>query len=93
MDLPSLSDAPGGDGADIGAFEFLPASTPLYIQSVASGVVLSWPTNASDFRLQSETNLASANWTSVSGTPVRIGGLFNLTNAVGGVRFYRLIFP
>jgi hypothetical protein len=92
-DFPSLPNAAGGDGADIGAFEFLPASPPLNIQSVASGVVLSWPTNASEFRLESETNLASANWTSVSGTPAQIGGLFNLTNAAVGVKFYRLIFP
>ncbi len=91
----SITNASGGDGSDIGAYEIQPTSPLLSIQRASSNVVLSWPTDAAGFRLQFVTNLsASNNWTAVGGTPATIGSQLYLTNsATNGNKFYRLIFP
>jgi uncharacterized delta-60 repeat protein len=72
------------------------ARPQLDIQRVGSNVVLSWPSNAADFRLQAATNLAGGNnWQNVSATPSTIGSRFYLTtNAASTARMlYRLIAP
>jgi hypothetical protein len=93
FDFPSIANASGGDGSDIGAFE---AVQPL-LSIIASGpnVVLSWPAPGPVYRLESLTNLAaSSNWTFVSGTPTAIANQFYLTNpANASSKFYRLIYP
>jgi uncharacterized repeat protein (TIGR03803 family) len=61
--------------------------------SFGSGnVVLSWPTNAAGFALQSATNLGSATvWTTVLPAPVVGNGQNLVTNPVSGTQqFYRL---
>jgi hypothetical protein len=56
-------------------------------------VVLTWPTNAAGFTLQSTTNLASsAVWSTNLPSPVVVNTNNIVTNAISGTRkFYRLI--
>jgi hypothetical protein len=64
----------------------------LNLQLGESAVILSWPTNATDFTLQSTTNLgSSAIWTTNLPTPVVLNGQFTVTNPIsGGQQFFRL---
>src|SRR6185369_9160810 len=72
FDFPSISNAPGGDGSDIGAFEVNPP--PLSIVASGKNLVLSWLLEGPGFRLESVTNLpASNNWTLIGGTPAALG--------------------
>jgi uncharacterized repeat protein (TIGR03803 family) len=58
-----------------------------------SDVILTWPTNAAGFTLQSNTNLVSpATWNPVFPAPVIVNGQYAVTNAISGTQmFYRLI--
>ena len=69
----------------------LPPPHLTIIQSSAN-LILTWPTNATGFALQSTTNLGpSAAWSTNSSTPVVINGQNVVTNAISGAqRFYRL---
>jgi uncharacterized repeat protein (TIGR03803 family) len=52
-----------------------------------TNVILTWPTNAAGFTLQSATNLASPVWTPISGQ-------FAVTNGISGAQqFFRLAAP
>jgi probable HAF family extracellular repeat protein len=55
-------------------------------------VILSWPTNAAGFTLQSATNLAPlVNWTDSTNDPKIVGAAFTVTNMVSAnSQFYRL---
>ncbi|MDQ6632357.1 MAG: hypothetical protein M3Y82_11495 [Verrucomicrobiota bacterium] len=54
-------------------------------------LVLSWPTNAVGFTLQSITNLTSTNWISSTNLPIILGGQYTVTNNLSSSsRFYRL---
>ena len=54
-------------------------------------VVLTWPTNAAGFTLQSTTNLAVPVWNTVSPAPLVIGGQYEVISAATGAQmFYRL---
>jgi len=67
---------------------------PLLKIARASGkVVLSWPTNADGFILQSRPNLSpSSVWTTVTNARVTVGNLYMVTNNVDGTsNFYRLV--
>jgi hypothetical protein len=79
---------------DMGAFEVLTVSVPpqLTIIRSATNVVLTWPTNAAGFTLQSSTNLvSSAVWSTVSPVPVIVNGKNTVTNVISGTRkFFRL---
>jgi hypothetical protein len=57
------------------------------------GIVLTWPTNAVGFTLQSTTNLLSpASWVTNSPAPVVIAGQNTVTNPINGPQqFFRLI--
>jgi uncharacterized repeat protein (TIGR03803 family) len=61
---------------------------------IASGtnVILTWPSNAAGFLLQSTTNLLSpVAWSAVSPVPIVINGQFTVTNPVTASQmFYRL---
>ena len=95
VDFSSIINATAGDGSDIGAVEVWPDSPALNIARNLSSVVVSWPVSASDFRLQSVTNvMALPVWTAVTSTPVMAGGRYFVTNSnPDKARFYRLIFP
>src|SRR6185436_1152633 len=64
----------------------------LTISPVGENVILTWPTNATGFTLQSTTNVASSTvWTTNSQAPVVVNGLYTVTNPVSGTQqFYRL---
>jgi uncharacterized repeat protein (TIGR01451 family) len=70
-----------------------PDAPILKIARAGGKVVLSWPTNAVGFSLQSKTNLApSTPWTSVTNIQVTVGNLYMVTNNVDGTaNYYRLI--
>jgi formylglycine-generating enzyme len=66
--------------------------TNLTIIRSAANVILTWPTNATGFTLQSTTNLVSpAVWTTVVPGPVAVNGNNTVTNPISGTQqFYRL---
>ena|ERR1017187_7405513 len=66
--------------------------TNLTIIRSATNVILTWPTNATGFTLQSTTNLVSpAVWTTVVPGPVVVNGNNTVTNPISGTQqFYRL---
>ena len=71
----------------------LPVSLPmLAIIRSGSNVVLTWPTNAAGFTLQSTTNLVSpAVWTTNLPSPVIANGQNTVSNSISGPqKFYRL---
>jgi hypothetical protein len=59
-----------------------------------STVVLSWPTSAGDFTLQTRTNLASGSWSNVTSGITILGTNNVYSNTVGGqAAFFRLLSP
>jgi uncharacterized repeat protein (TIGR03803 family) len=74
----------------------LPASLlpppQLAITIAGTNVILTWPTNAAGFTLESTTNLLPAAWSTNLPAPVVINGQNTVTNPVSGThRFYQLI--
>src|ERR1019366_7254105 len=69
--------------------------TNLTIIRSAANVILTWPTNATGFTLQSTANLVSpAVWTTVVPGPVAVNGNNTVTNPISGTQqFYRLSPP
>ena len=66
---------------------------PPQLAIILSGqnVVLTWPTNATGFTLQSTTNLLPVIWSTVSPSPVIVNGLYTVTNPIEGKQqFYKL---
>jgi hypothetical protein len=90
FDFPSITNAGGGDGSDIGAFEL--GRPTLTIQKFMTAAVLSWPSYCGDFTVQSVPDInASNSWANVAGTPVVVGSQNVLTNGpIVDNRFYRL---
>jgi uncharacterized repeat protein (TIGR03803 family) len=81
-----------GDGT-VFTLTLASAATPnLAIQLVDSEVILTWPTTASSFSLQTATNLPPiAIWTPVTPAPVVVNGQYTVTNAVANRQaYYRL---
>lgn len=66
--------------------------TVLAIRVVDGNVVLSWPTNATGFTLQSATDLAlPVQWVDATNSPAVVGTEFSVTNAMTvGSQFFRL---
>src|SRR5262245_18643880 len=73
----------------IGGVELLPS---LKAWPNGNELILSWPTNAVGFKLQSTLDLKSpVTWIDSTSVPAVIGAHFTLTNTTsGGARFYRL---
>ncbi len=90
IDISLITNANGGDGSDIGAFEF--NSPPLSIQKINNNAVLSWPTLYGSFSLESSTNLISSNsWITAGGTAFVVGSQYQQTNGpISSNRFFRL---
>ncbi len=78
----------GGDPTN--PFAFPPLLTLIPYRA---NVILTWPTNAVGFTLQSTTNLVSpAVWSSNCPAPVVIVGQNTITNpTTGAQKFYRLV--
>jgi uncharacterized repeat protein (TIGR03803 family) len=70
----------------------LPSNQPqLTIASSGQNVLLSWPTNFTDFTLQSTPSLASPVWTTNLPPPVVVSGQNTVTNPISGTQqFFRL---
>lgn len=67
------------------------AGPRLNFTSSGTDLILTWPTNATGFRLQSTTNLISPVWTTNSPTPVVVNGQNTVTNPISGAQqFFRL---
>jgi uncharacterized repeat protein (TIGR03803 family) len=81
-----------GGGSGDGTVFSLVLPPQLTIVGSQTGVILTWPTNATGFTLQSTTNLVSNPlWTTVSPGPVVLNGQNTVTNPVSSARqFYRL---
>jgi hypothetical protein len=86
----ATTNAPGGDGSDIGAFE-LQAPT-LNIVQVGSSVVVAWPSAYVGFTLQFSTNIAlPGGWVNAGGSAAIIGTQYQQTNGpISGNSFFRL---
>ena len=84
----------GGQGGHGTVFRLaLVPFTPPELALVHSGpnLILTWPTNAIGFTLQSTTNLGSPVWTTNSPAPVVVNGQNTVTNPISGTQqFYRL---
>jgi hypothetical protein len=67
----------------------------LNFQNANNSVVLSWPTNATGFMLQSATNLSSPIvWSNSSSMPIAVGTNFTVTNATSAAaQLFRLTKP
>jgi formylglycine-generating enzyme required for sulfatase activity len=75
-----------------GAHRAHPAAVQMGIKPVGKNVLLSWPATATNYVLQSTTNLASASWLTVSNVvPVLVNNSFtvSVTNTARA-RFFRL---
>ena len=84
-----------GGIVDMGAFEIPTVGvSPPQLTIIHSGtdVVLTWPTNATGYTLQSTTNLmSSAVWGTVSPAPIVVNSKNTVTNSISGKQiFYRL---
>jgi hypothetical protein len=94
-DLPSITNAGGGDGSDIGAFEFLPTPQLNIQRGNGNNVVLYWTADAASFRLISAPTLSPAiYWSNVASARVTTGNQIYTTNSTAGAnQFYQLVFP
>jgi len=85
----------GGDSGKGTVFSLsLGVSQPqLTISLSGTSLILTWPTNAAGFILQSTTNLGAFSiWTTVPPAPVVVNGQNTVTNSISGTQqFYRLI--
>jgi hypothetical protein len=79
-------------GTDTASNFFAGVAPQLAIVCSGANVILTWPTNAAGFTLQSTTNLTPpAVWTTVSPAPVVVNTNNAVTNAISGTeQFYRL---
>jgi hypothetical protein len=95
FDLANIPNAAGGDGTDIGAFEFIPvAPVALRILRANASAVVSWPTNEPSFTLEASTNpTVPAAWAVVPGTPAMSNGQFIVVEPLQARKFYRLRSP
>ncbi|MGA3181223.1 MAG: choice-of-anchor tandem repeat GloVer-containing protein [Verrucomicrobiota bacterium] len=70
----------------------IPVPPELTINVSGTDVILTWPTNATGYALESTTNLFPAFWITNADTPVFIRGQNTVTNSIlGKEQFYRLI--
>jgi hypothetical protein len=100
---PDAGTLTGGSYSLVGGFWSIvqQEGAPVLKMTVANGnLVLSWPTNAIGFFVQSAIQLTpgSANWANLAGTPVQVGDHFELTidpalTPPNPIRFFRLYKP
>ena len=83
--------AGGTDAFVVKIVEALPSPT-MQITRFSNGVVISWPTNASGFNLESSDMLApTSNWSGDTNVPVIAGDQNVVTvEAAASMRFFRL---
>ena len=94
----------GGDGRlwfsefsanKIGRYTFPPPPPPAPQVAISfsrpSQIVISWPTNAAGFHLQTRSSMNGSSWMNVTNAPGVAGGKFTVTNSATGDSFYRLM--
>ena len=92
------ADPPGAHNGNAQTSDFalpvtLPATPQLFITLSATNVLLSWPTNAGMFNIQTTGQLIPAAWTNLNPQPVCLvtGVWYQATLPVGGSKtFFRL---
>ena len=78
-----------GADAEVTATAFVPPS--LALSRIGTNSVIKWPAFAFDYQLQSNTNLASADWVPVTNQAAFVGYDNVATNSSGGTnRYFRL---
>lgn len=89
----ATSSGGGGNSGTIFSILLPPPSPQLTITHAGANVVLSWPTNATGFALQSATNLVPPTvWSTNLPAPMVINGQNTVTNPINGTQqFYRLV--
>lgn len=89
----SCGDAPGGNGT-VFSFSLAPTNKPPQLSIIPFGasVILTWPTNATGFTLQSAPSLGSpVDWTNVPAGPVIVNGENTVLIMISDAQqFYRL---
>jgi hypothetical protein len=91
LDVPTGSDSAYHFSVGTGLF-----MVPQLTKTMAgTNLLLTWPTNAAGFVLQSSTNLASSSaWRPVAASPAIVNGRYAVTNSTTGTpAFFRLAFP
>jgi len=69
----------------------LPGPPMVGIAKAGNKIVLSWPTNAGSYTLQSITNLSFGSWSNVTSGINNVGTNYVFTNAMNGkADFFRL---
>ncbi len=98
-DFASITNATGGDGSDIGAFEFIPPSaqfTSIAAQTNAVQLQGSGLSNLT-YAIQAATNLSPViSWTNIGAALANSNGVFSFTDTntpAPPVRFYRAVSP
>jgi uncharacterized repeat protein (TIGR03803 family) len=84
-----------GEGGQFGSGTVFGILVPpaLSITSGVSDVIISWPTNATGFVLQSSPSLGSNSWLTVPSSPAVVNDQFVLTNSTANTSmFYRLFY-
>jgi len=82
-----------GGSSSVGSVFSLSLPLPPKLTIIRSGanVILTWPTTATSFTLQTATNLVSSIWTTNSPAPIVINGQNTVTNPISGTKqFFRL---
>jgi len=91
--LYGMTDDGGSDGnGTVFSISLPPVSGPQpAILLSGSNVILTWTNTATDFTLQSTTNLLTARWSTVFPGPTVVNGQNTVTNQISGIQqFYRL---
>lgn len=76
----------GSPGATSGTLFRLVLQPELTIVPSWTNVILTWPTNAVGFALQSITNISSSKWTTNLPAPIIVNGQNTVTNAISGIQ-------
>jgi hypothetical protein len=88
-DNPAIPNSNGGDGTDIGAFEFVPPT--LTITYAGNLAIVSWPSPSTGFTPQTNGNFATGTWVNYGGIVGDNGTIKTVTNAPPtGTLFFRL---
>ncbi len=79
IDIPTIANASGGDGSDIGAFEVDNLITS--VDKVGSNVRVSFITSSNQiYRVENSIVLPATNWTTLANIVVGTGGVMSVTN-------------
>jgi len=98
FDFASVTNAAGGDGSDIGAFELNPQARFISITALADRQIQLQGAGLSNFTysIQANTNLAVTNWALIGNATANGSGIFSFTDTNAPslpMRFYRVLFP